>query len=106
MTITPKRIQRRRTKGWAMPEGAVYVGRPTKFGNPYAVGEVNPITDEERTREESVRLYRLSVTQWWPPTFLDTVRNELAGKDLACWCRLDEACHADVLLDIANGGTN
>ena len=31
----PKRIQRRRTKGWRMPEGAIYVGRPTKWGNPY-----------------------------------------------------------------------
>lgn len=31
----PKRIQRKRTKGWRMPEGAVYVGRPTIFGNPF-----------------------------------------------------------------------
>ena len=34
----PKRIQRRRTRGWRMPEGAIYVGRPTKWGNPYLVG--------------------------------------------------------------------
>ncbi|MGV7636606.1 DUF4326 domain-containing protein, partial [Mycobacterium kansasii] len=33
----PKRIQRKRTKGWRMPEGAVYVGRPTKWGNPFIV---------------------------------------------------------------------
>jgi hypothetical protein len=33
----PKRIQRKRTKGWRMPEGAVYVGRPTIFGNPFRV---------------------------------------------------------------------
>jgi hypothetical protein len=33
----PKRIQRRRTKGWRMPEGAIYVGRPTRWGNPYRV---------------------------------------------------------------------
>lgn len=33
----PERIQRQRTKGWRMPEGAVYVGRPTKYGNPFAV---------------------------------------------------------------------
>ena len=31
----PERIQRKRTKGWRMPEGAIYVGRPTKWGNPY-----------------------------------------------------------------------
>lgn len=35
---TPKRIQRRRTKGWRMPEGAVYVGRPSRWGNPFQVG--------------------------------------------------------------------
>jgi hypothetical protein len=31
----PKRIQRKRTKGWKIPEGAVYVGRPTIYGNPF-----------------------------------------------------------------------
>lgn len=30
------------------------------------------------------------------------VRQELAGKNLACWCRLDQACHADILLEVAN----
>lgn len=31
----PTRIQRKRTKGWKMPEGAIYVGRPTQWGNPW-----------------------------------------------------------------------
>ena len=35
----PERIQRKRTRGWRMPEGAVYVGRPTKWGNLFKVGE-------------------------------------------------------------------
>lgn len=39
MTVPP-RIQRQRTKGWRMPEGAVYVGRPTRWGNPFAVRRV------------------------------------------------------------------
>ena len=34
----PKRIQRQRTKGWRMPEGAVYVGRPSRWGNPFRLG--------------------------------------------------------------------
>lgn len=38
--MTPKRIQRKRSKGWRMPEGAVYVGRPTKWGNPFCVVDV------------------------------------------------------------------
>jgi len=35
--VSPQRIQRKRTKGWRMPEGAVYVGRPTRWGNPFVV---------------------------------------------------------------------
>lgn len=37
----PRRIQRKRTKGWKMPENTVYVGRPTKWGNPWRVGDVD-----------------------------------------------------------------
>lgn len=40
--MIPRRIQRRRTKGWTMPPGAIYVGRPTKWGNPFVVGEMQP----------------------------------------------------------------
>lgn len=36
--LMPVRIQRRRVKGWRMPRGAVYVGRPSKWGNPYRIG--------------------------------------------------------------------
>lgn len=38
----PTRIQRKRARGWRMPAGAVYLGRPTKGGNPFAVGEPVP----------------------------------------------------------------
>lgn len=37
--MSPQRIQRQRTKGWRMPERAVYVGRPTAWGNPFRVGD-------------------------------------------------------------------
>lgn len=107
----PKRIQRRRTKGWRLPPNTVCVTRPGKWGNPYS----------------------LAVTfRWWlmtpqpqtdPPC--DPARDriladieELRGKDLACWCGLCEkhrdglplgehcpdcpACHADILLELAN----
>jgi hypothetical protein len=92
----PKRIQRKRTKGWKMPEGAVYVGRPTRWGNPYPV--------EVFGREEAIRKFRGlfqheqgNSTEFPVPTVED-----LHGKDLACWCPLDKACHADVLLEVAN----
>ena len=40
---SPVRIQRKRTAGWRMPEGAVYVGRPSKWGNPFKVGDRNAL---------------------------------------------------------------
>ena len=85
----PDRIQRKRTKGWQMPVNAIYVGRPTCWGNPYA----------DQDYAELVRLFRDNCLT---PEFICAVRSELKGKDLACWCPLDQPCHADVLLQIAN----
>ena len=102
----PKRIQRRRTKGWRMPEGTVYVGRPTKYGNPFRVGMNHSFADGYRpiaTRAEAVALFRRNCYAQ-SGTYHDApyVHAELRGKDLACWCPLDKPCHADVLLRIAN----
>ena len=85
-----KRIQRKRTKGWKMPGNAVYVGRPTKWGNPYTVRE-------HGTRSEVVQLYRRYIM--CKPGLLSDL-DELVGKDLACWCPLDQPCHADVLIEL------
>lgn len=93
----PKRIQRRRTKGWRMPEGAIYVGRPTRWGNPYRITGMSA-----DARAQAVQNYREAVPAWPAETIAD-IRHHLGGRDLACWCPLDLACHADVLLDIANG---
>lgn len=98
-----KRIQRKRTKGWKMPENAVYVGRPTIFGNPF------PVVNNDNYRARTLfsnwlhgqpgtgggGLRRISLLHRLP---------EIQGKDLACWCPLDKPCHADVLLDITNSG--
>jgi len=106
---TPKRIQRKRTKGWRMPEGAVYVGRPSKWGNPYGA--------HDGLRQQAVDDFRWMLSRapvgdgtWGRvgETVYDTIRRELAGRDLACWCPLDDGCgnrvpcHADVLLELAN----
>jgi hypothetical protein len=109
----PKRIQRQRTNGWRMPAGAVYVGRPTKWGNPWHIGDLG-IPDAT----EAVRLFRAAVLGFWsngdfcrtqahPDSTVGRIiadaPRELAGRDLACWCPLDQPCHADVLLELANG---
>ena len=121
----PQRIQRKRTKGWRMPEGAVYVGRPTQWGNPftpdiyYETGYSGNGFDAigicvQAFRSwlcggytQSARLYveQMLSTAKKPslrgPT-VDQIRAELRGKDLACWCPLGQPCHADVLLELAN----
>ena len=89
----PKRIQRKRTKGWKMPEGAVYVGRPTIFGNPLPTAELFRIWIEGGKATGGGGLRRIKL--------LSHI-HQLRGKGLACWCRLDQPCHAAVLLEIAN----
>lgn len=111
----PKRIQLRRTKGWRKPEGAVVVARPSKWGNPYRVERdgfywsartdtsiIGTFDSKESARYWAVQAYRA----WWGerPVSSESIRAELAGRDLACWCPLDSPCHADVLLEIANSG--
>lgn len=86
--MKPKRIQRKRTKGWRMPENTVYVGRGSKWGNPCKVVV-------EQDREHAVA--------WFQAHVVHTLDLEpLKGKNLACWCPLDKPCHADILLEEAN----
>ena len=87
----PQRIQRKRTKGWRMPEGAVYVGRPSRWGNPWG--------DAESFRRWITGNDGIAIR---PTNFIRMASEKLRGKDLACWCPLTEPCHADVLLEVAN----
>lgn len=119
---SPVRIQRRRVKGWRMPEGAVYVGRPSKWGNPFratldqfgcwTVLDDNAVDHRlspngwRTKREAALRAAQLFAREVeltpWPPL------SDLRGRDLACWCPLVDGlgtrwpCHADVLLELAN----
>lgn len=80
-----------------MPIGAVYVGRPTVFGNWCPGGRRLSVANYRRWLldgfEGQAKPARRKVLELLPT---------LRGKDLACWCPLDEPCHADVLLDLAN----
>ncbi len=127
MGSAPKRIQLRRTKGWRKPEGAIVVARPSKWGNPFRAvreggfqwvedhlgaswGSIICSTDREGTRREmvqrSVDLFALHIGPMgnyeYDDEKLALLRSQLAGHDLACWCPLDQPCHADVLLELAN----
>jgi hypothetical protein len=87
-----ERVQRKRTKGWKMPPDTIYVGRPTRWGNPYQTAAM--------TRDQAVRFFRVRWDRLSKTTSGKADLQLLQGKNLACWCRLDQACHADVLLDL------
>lgn len=95
----PRRIQRKREKGWRMPANTIYVGRPTIFGNPFE-GGTDVVADYAAwlgPYGESL-FPSLKNKRYW----LLNALPRLQGKNLCCWCRLDQPCHADVLLKLAN----
>jgi hypothetical protein len=137
--MIPQRIQRKRTKGWKMPPNTIYVGRPTKWGNPFNFSSSdncwNALAlgcrgDAKGRREAAVKAFRQWIAdprgrvkemdfalvmeckgktvQLGPRAKAGTapsheeVRQSLRGKNLACFCPLDQPCHADVLLELAN----
>ena|SRR5690625_3167531 len=110
----PSRIQRKRTKGWRKPEGAVYVGRGTRWGNPYTItrtftgyivdGPNLRVEYPSRRRATAVAVDAFRAWLGSDPGRVGEVRAELAYRDLMCWCAPADACHADVLLDVAAGG--
>lgn len=82
-----------------MPPGAVYVGRPTKWGNPHKVGDlIGPFSDGPRvTPEIAVQRYRSWFVEQLAYGRLDLA--EIRGKDLACFCPIGQPCHVDVLIE-------
>ena len=104
---SPRRIQMHRRKGgWRKDHpDAVIVARPSKWGNPFAIPGPG----------RSDRLHAIHCFRQWldgvltgtnlplPPATADIIES-LRGRDLACWCPLDQPCHADVLLEVANKG--
>ena len=111
----PQRIKLERRKGWRLQEvskalnglPAVKVDRSTKWGNPLRAGmwrdytKKSAVRDFEKyiNREPSVRTFE---NAFGAPPSKEKIREQLKGKNLACWCDLDEPCHAEILLEIAN----
>ena len=98
----PERIQRKRTKGWKMPQNTVSVCRPGKFGNPFVV-------TEDRTQCQAVGAFRTwleveGCTAGIPEKKAAILEglHDLKGRNLACFCKPGQPCHADVLLELAN----
>lgn len=119
MPTTPRRLQRLRAAGWRKPEGAVYVGRPTPFGNPYQltrVGKVwvvhvnipdtdrvvtvSTVFDERQARQDAVDAFRDELRTPGGAEQAEYFARQLHGRDLLCWCAPAMPCHADVLLEL------
>ena len=104
----PERVQLKRAKGWRMPANTVKVDRTTKWGNPFVPGKPAPFGPTKgqivRDKRHAFLLYRSLAPL--NPTLVAEAQAELAGKNLACWCGKDDpyedACHAAVLLELAN----
>lgn len=86
----PPRVWNRRDPN--CPEDAVYVGRPSKWGNPFVVGP-------DGTRDEVIHQYEVMLQ--FTAHLMREAKRELRGKHLVCWCA-PLPCHADILLRIAN----
>lgn len=119
----PVRVQLSRKKGWRMPENTVSVARPGRWGNPFLVtrfgivaaidgfrmmmsGGWSPdvlkhLSDADYAAVYAAREAWMKRNRWQFPA--EGARYELRGKNLACWCKLGAPCHADVLLELANG---
>lgn len=107
----PQRVQQSHAHG--KPENTVSVARPTKWGNPFLLGDVGrsfpSLTTAQRQGfvvnqfKDLLASPRLREKHGYPS--LAEIRTELAGKNLACYCPIGTPCHADVLIEVANGGT-
>jgi hypothetical protein len=115
----PHRVQLSRKKGWRMPPNTVSVARPGPFGNPWTINEcaANFDLSQACARERVVEWFRDWITRNSDDEALEVLGmygmgaehdrihahlTDLRGKNLACWCPLDQPCHADVLLELAN----
>lgn len=126
----PQRVQRKRTAGWSAPRDPHgrrprYVGRGTPYGNPWTVVRTRtgsgwavrwaghtaqyipdglkdfvPANDQADAHRLAVELFENWVHGL--PRLLERAQQELAGRDLMCWCSPELACHADTWLTLAN----
>jgi hypothetical protein len=96
----PEVLNKRRSK---IINNSVYVGRPSKWGNPFSHKEGTLAKFKGTSRNEAIQKHKE-----WINAFLakdedaiNRLRKELKGKDLVCWCK-PAKCHADYLLELAN----
>ena len=126
----PRRIRLRRLSTWRKPTGCITVARPTMWGNPWKVTGCTVLgLDGQSTTYPTPNAAAAAAVDWYrlwlvigtyheqltlPQPEVDAMEKrrqrilthlpELRGRDLACWCRDGEPCHANVLIDLAQTG--
>jgi hypothetical protein len=105
--LVPKRTQLRREKGWRMPPKSRSLARPHRWGNPFEIEpDLAPGTQIHAARtsrcQGAKRTIRRIRDEDMTPERREAARRKLRGKPLGCFCKPDEPCHADVLIEIAN----
>lgn len=80
----------------------VYIGRPSKWGNPFTHIKDKKTKAEYvvSSREEAIEKYREWITEGEGKHLLKDL-HELQGKTLGCWCK-PKPCHGDVLVELIN----
>jgi hypothetical protein len=104
--MIPQRIQLSRKKGFNLQKislklnglPAVNCARPSRWGNPYKIGDKGIATNSDAKVAFFYYTWRTSEGI----TLAEQAKSELRGKNLACFCKLSDPCHVDVLLKIAN----
>jgi len=125
--MKPIRIQRKRTKGWKTPPNTVIISRPSKWGNPLrligdqifidasyrrkTLSKWVLVSDEKNDINDLICLYERLWSNgvfdnpdltYWHNKLSSLDLTELKGKNVACFCKLTEPCHGDILLEKAN----
>ena len=119
MTVRPQRLQLSRRAGFDLQAvsqrlnglPARRVSRPGSWGNPFTIEDMMRRygLDRDAAQAKAVELCGQwlrgtldpSLSPGEPPS-RDSIRRELRGQNLACWCRPGTPCHADVLIELAN----
>ena len=94
--VSPSRIRIQRRAGWYLPDGYVWIVRPTRWSNPIRI-------DETTSRHDAIQGFRRLLLEGRLPITVEDVRREIGepGFGVACYCREDEDCHGDVILEVA-----
>ncbi len=117
--VRPERLQVSRRRGFDLQAAsrarnglpAKLVTRPGKWGNPFSIDAVARSHGLDRTAAQAKAVALCA--EWLqgsldgkvapgPAPSRDIIRAELAGHNLACWCRPGTPCHADILIELAN----